>query len=281
MPLPFTFAFWFLDWNWRKTNEKIGKALVGMSPWRRQGRPENSLASTALSLICLMSRHHQRVVQVLGSLALWSCPPAPLFPARAILPIIRPPNLAFAYCILNITCNPMLPLPFRLLQPSWLTVVPCVLVRCLSHVPSRILVHPLSGPQSCLPHQLATLLPASVQPRVANTQRCVDGSPVCLLNTSHRKEEWGFAPVKFYLSQTLNPIFLPQSWKMVSIQLSHEECFRLNSAPWRPSSPLQHASCFRSAFLPLCCVKEKNCPSPLYVPPSVPWAEFSSTSSYV
>ena len=45
MPLPFTVAFWFLNWNWRK----IGKALVGMSPWRRQGRPENSLASTALS----------------------------------------------------------------------------------------------------------------------------------------------------------------------------------------------------------------------------------------
>ena len=126
----------------------------------------------------------------------------------------------------------MLSLPFQPLQPARLTVVPCIRIWCLSHVLSHVLAHPFSRPQSRLPHQLATLLPASVQTRVANTQRCVDGSPVYLLNTSHRKEEWGFASVKFYLSQTLNPIFLMQSRKMVSIQLSREECFRLNSAPW-------------------------------------------------
>lgn len=123
-----------------------------MSPWRRQGRPENSLASTALSLICLMRGHCRWVVQVLGSLALWSLPPppTPLFPARAILPIIHPPNLS----ILNIACNPMLPLPFRPLQPARLTVVPCILIWCLSHVLPRVLAHPFSRPQSRLPHQL-------------------------------------------------------------------------------------------------------------------------------
>lgn len=143
-----------------------------MSPWRRQGGPENSLASTTLSLICLMSDHHQWVVQVLGSLALWSCPPPPpLFPARATLPIIHPPNLAFTHCVLNTTsvlCCLCPSVPCR--PPGW--QLSCVPRFGVSATPSLWRTH--SPDQSHLPHQPSTLLPASVRPRVANTQKCVD-----------------------------------------------------------------------------------------------------------
>ena len=110
---------------------------MGMSPWRRQGGPENSWASTTLSLICLTSDHHQWVVQVLGSLALWSClpPPPPLFPARAILPIIHPPNLAFTHCIRNITSVLCCVRPSVPCRPPG-AGSSCVPIRCLSRVRS-------------------------------------------------------------------------------------------------------------------------------------------------